>query len=212
MTDLITLAQAQAFVQDSSSASQDWVQTCLDAASQAVIDFIGVDPSTQTRTERYSGANTGFLFPKARGLSAPISGVTSITINPAMTSPCGGWWAGTANTPFVVDMSNVSFDDDSIYFTNTYVFPRGKKNMTVTYTAGYALTATAGLQTLPSSISQAVLYTVKAFYTTLGKEMNASSESYSGVMSQSFAGGGPGGLPPGAQMMLARYQVKMFSP
>jgi hypothetical protein len=212
MTDLVTLAQAQAFVQDSTTASQAWVQACLDAASAAVIDYIGVDPSTQTRTELYSGNNTGFLYPKASGKSAPLSGVTSITINPAMTSPTGGWWAGTNNTPFVVDMSNVAFDDTSIYFTNTYIFPRGKKNITVVYTAGYALTATAGLLTLPSSISQAVLYTTKAFFTAMGKEMNASSESYSGVMAQSFSGGGPGGLPPAAAMLLKPYQKKMFAP
>ncbi len=214
MTDLVTLAQAQSFVQDSTSASEPWVQSCVDAASQAVIDYLGVDPTSQTRMEIISGANTGFLYPRGSGKPAPITGVTSISINPALTVAAGGWWGFGVdlNEPTIIDMTKVSFDQDTIFLSNGQIFPRGKRNITVTYTSGYALQSTAGIPDLPNSITQAVLYTVKGFFTAMGKELNATSESYSGVMSQSFFAGGPGAVPPAAQMILRPYQVKMFSP
>lgn len=215
MSDLATLAQAQAFVQDSTTASEAWVQTCLDAASQAVIDFLGVDPTTQTRTELLSGPNTSFLYPRACGKPAPISGVTSITVNPALCTISGGWWGMDDLVPFqviTVDMTTVAFDDCMIYLKSGRKFPRGHRNITLVYTSGYALTETAGLTTMPSAITQAVLYTTKGFFTALGKELNATGESYSGVLSQAFFKDGAGALPPAAQALLGRYQVKMFSP
>jgi hypothetical protein len=214
MTDLVTLAAAQAFVQDTTSDGAAWVQTCIDAASQSVIDFLGPDPSTQTRTELLSGYNTSSLYPRASGKVAPITGLTSITINPALTQCAEPWPNVGLNiaAPITVDMSTVSFEAGMIYYTNGRIFPRGKKNITVVYTSGYALTPTTGIPNLPSSISLAVLYTVKAFYTTLGKEMNAASESYSGVMSQSFFSSGAGAIPPAAQLLLKPYLPKMHMP
>ncbi len=214
MTDLVTLAQAQAFVQDSTSASQPWVQACLDAASQAVMDFIGCDPTTQTRTVTMSGANTNMLMPHASGLASPISGVTSITVNPALSAPGNQYWGlGIAPpTPTIINVAYVQFTDGEIFLANGQKFPRGNKNITLVYTSGYALTTTAGLQTLPNSIVQAVLYTTKAFFTAMGKELNATSESYSGVLSQGFGPNGPGALPMAAQQLLNRYQIKWVSP
>lgn len=215
MTDLVTLAQAQAFLQDSTSENEVWVQSCVDAASQMVIDFLGCDPSTQDRTETISGANTPFLYPNASGKSAPITGITSITVIPALSEFYGGWTEYAAQTPSqqsVIDLTTIGFDDRVISRTNGARFPRGQRNITLVYTSGYALTPTSGLANMPAAITQAVLYTAKGIYTTLGKEMNATSENYSGVMSQAFANGGPGGLPPGAAMLLKPYQIKMFSP
>ena len=216
MTDLATLAQAQAFVQDSTAASTVWVQAALDAASQAVIDYLGVDPSTQTRTEMISGANTPFLFPRASGKGAPITAVTSITINPALNIPggCRGWWGlGIGNpTLCTVDITTASFDGGFIYSLLGHKFPRGKRNITIVFTSGYALTPENGVPNLPSSITQATLFATKAVFTALGKELNAANESYAGVLAQSFFSSGPGALPPAAKTYLAPYQTKMFSP
>jgi hypothetical protein len=217
MTDLTTLANAQAFLQDTTSASQAWVQSCLDAASQAIIDYLGHDPTTQTRTEIIGGSNTAYLYPRASGKNAPISGITSISINPAMCAPGLNWlpWGiGLPNgiTPIAVDITTLNFDDNCIFYTNGYTFPRGKKNLTVTFTSGYALTATNGIQTMPNSIVQATLYTTSAFFTALGKEMNATSESYSGVLSQGFFPTGAGAIPPAAKMLLNPYRTLMNAP
>jgi hypothetical protein len=189
----------------------------VDSASQAVIDYLGNDPTTQTRTEIISGSNTSFLYPRASGKGAPISGITSISINPAMCAPGANWmpWGiglPSGITPITVDVTTLNFDDNSIFYTNGYRFPRGKKNLTVNFTSGYALTATTGLQTMPNSIVQATLYTVSAFFTALGKEMNATSESYSGVLSQGFFPTGVGGLPPAAKVFLEPYRTIIHAP
>jgi hypothetical protein len=213
MPDLATLAQAQAFLQDSTTNGVDWVQMCLDAGSDAVIEFLGGDPTSQVRTEVIDGTNTMFIYPDYRGKPAPITGVTSIEVAPAMT---GGWggdvgWLSSPVAPITVDLTQIGFLPDSIFYTLPRVFPRGKRNLTVVYTSGYATLGQtiAGVAPLPNAVVTATLFAAKAIYTTLGKEMNASSESYSGVFSQSFTGGGPGGLPPAAQLLLKPYRTLM---
>ncbi|WP_029313216.1 hypothetical protein [Acidiphilium angustum] len=193
MTALITLAQAQTWTGDTNAADAPFITAMIGAASAMVVDFLGYDPSLQTVTELTSGTQTPRLFMKLRAISA----VTSITINQALTTgraPFGEVWA--QGSPSVVDLTQIAWDNNEIYYSNGAVFPRGNRNVTVAYTAGYAISA------MPSQIQQATMLTVKALQTAQPADPNASSENFSGVLSRQFWDGGPGSLPPAAQSIL----------
>lgn len=159
----------------------------VNATNQSVAAFLGRDPTSQMFTELYSGNGGQTIIPR----HFPVTALTSITV----VTP--GW---SAYTQTAIDVTQVVIDRDELVWPFG-CFPRGVKNVQVVYTAGY-LSTDAEMQ----QIRSAAFITLKAMWTGRGADQNSSSQSFSGVMSQSFWSNGPGSMPPQAQAILLPYK------
>jgi len=187
MSDIITLTEAKSFLGISGSDDDFILQLAVSSASDAVIQALNGDPRSFAATETYNGTGSEKL-----GVNrSPITAVTSISIYagdfPYISNP---------STPIVVDLSNVYWTDYAVYW-RAGKFTRGVKNVVINYTAGVDPT--------PNPIKMAALYTMKAMWNARFVDPNATSESYSGVMSQGFWSSGPGAVPPSAISLLNPY-------
>jgi hypothetical protein len=162
----------------------------VNAANSAVTAVLQWDPTSQLRTEYYSGRGGPALTPNA----APITGLTSISI-----------FLGVNSAALPVDVTQCIIDRWQIIWRGG-AFPVGQKNITLVYTAGY-LPTSAEMQ----AIRQATFQTMKAMWVGRGADQNASSESFPGVLSQGFWAGGPGQVPPQARALLSPYCLKMIA-
>lgn len=113
----------------------------------------------------------------------PISSVTKVLIDGKPTDPAEVTW------------------DDVLVYRRGY-WPRGKSNIRITYQAG--------LDDLPAAVRQAALFTLKAMYEAREVSMNATGESFNGVLNQQFWQTGPGSVPPAAMMLLKNYINRFF--
>jgi hypothetical protein len=201
MTNLVTLAQAQVWIGDTDPNSSGVLSILVSSASQMAIDFLGWDPTDQAYTGYYSGRGTPLLLVREK----PVTSVTSAQALPALTR--GFMKIGPYNAyeptvaPITLDVTNMSFFDRRIFFTNGQVFPAGKQNIQVAYTAGYPPAS------MPPAITQAVLMTVKSLWMAQNVDPNVASQSFNGVMSQQFWQSGPGAIPPAARSMLTPYKL-----
>jgi hypothetical protein len=182
---IITLAQAQSWLQLDGTESEDVVDAAVQAATDAVIDWLQWDPRLLGRVEQLDGT-CGYELPVNY---APITAVSAINlINPAPCPPCP------------MDMTTVSWDPVRPLIFSSCGFPGGIANVQVYYTAGYAQ--------LPSPITQGVLYTISAMIAGSGVDFNATGEAFAGVIAQNWQPGGPATVPLAAQTLLRRYRIK----
>ena len=149
------------------------------AANQAVMDYLNNDPRSQVWTETLNGNGDAVLALN----HTPITGLTSIVIDQTYT----------------VDITQVIVDRWSLIWNNG-CFNYGRKNIQVTYTAGWA----DGSSQM-SAIQLAVLMTVKAMVSAMDVDPNATGESFAGILSQNFWPTGPGAVPPAARGYLENY-------
>lgn len=178
MADYITMDEARRFVELPEGTDEMELRAAVQAATQSCIDLMNWDVSEATVTEKFSGLN-GRMLPLAR---QPVTAVTSVLVN------------GLA-----VDLSDIDFDSTILYRRST-VFPKGIRNITVTYTGGY--------DPIPTPVKRAVLYTLKAMWDARGTDQNMTSEAYTGVSSGAFWPSGPGYVPPQAQALMNNYMCR----
>lgn len=203
-TDLVTEAQALAWINDSSIMSGDPVfDATIDAASDAIMGVLGYNPVQQEYTDVASGWGSYDLPLKYRNITA----CSAIAV---VSPPCIGFGAYglPPSPPTPMDPTQVTFGTfpQDMILRWTYgkwpKGPQGFKNIAYTVTAGWA--------SLPPAIMTATLMTIKALWYGAMADQNATGEQYSGVMSQQFRAGGPGSVPPQARLILDRYTLPTF--
>lgn len=206
-SSLVSSQRAKSWLGDTAPSDVASLTALIASASASVIVYLGFDPLAQQRTEMLSGQNTPFLMANAR----PVTGVTSISIMPALTRPVTFWDVASHVpmidvTPTEIDVSTVAFDDREIYTTNGMPFPLGKRNVKLVYTAGYALTD------MHPSIAQATLIAIKGLSTGQTANPNVSGENYPGIMDISYWPEGAGALPRAARALLAPLRIMVLTP
>lgn len=178
MSELLSLDEAKAFLEITDSNSDEPLLSVIQAASSACGDYMDRDVLYEDRTEAYSGTNRRMIVTD----QYPIQKVTAISVN--------------GNS---LDLSLIEFDDRMIYM-KAGVFPRGVRNVTVSYGAG--------LDVIPGAIKQAARYTIKAMFDAAGVDMNSTGQSFAGVLSSTFWPDGAGAVPPSAKVLLSKYARK----
>lgn len=177
MAEYITAQEAMSFLDIAAEEDPDDLQDAIDAATDACIHFLGWDIASQEVTERHSGRNDKRLTVNRY----PVTAIGAVSIDEA-----------------AVDVTDFFFRDNEIIRKST-VFPLGDYNVEITYTAGQA--------TIPSSVKRAVLYTLKAMWDARGVDLNATGESYAGVLSNTFHADGAGSIPPAARSLLMTHKA-----
>lgn len=136
MGDLTTLDSVKAYIGGTIPPSVDpLLQALITAASAYVVSFCGRDFGSTVQTEYYNGTgNSRQMLRKT-----PVTAVSDVVVN-------GQTWIA-AEWP----QSGFAFDELGLIATGAFndnFFPRGTRNVKVTYTAGYAA--------VPADLSQAV--------------------------------------------------------
>lgn len=155
MTDLTTLDSFKAYYGVVGSADDAAIQNLITAYSAYVQQWMNRRILTASYVETYNGRDN-----VAQALRQyPVTAVSSVVVDgvaiPARsTNPGLGYF----------------FDDDSVILSG-YVFTRGRSNVTISYTAGYA--------TVPVEIAQAVNELVGLRYALRDKQ-GWSSKSLAG--------------------------------
>ena len=134
-TDLTTLATLKSYVTQGSN-DDVMLQRLLSAASKAIANYINRDIVSLSYTDILDGSG-GCVVSLS---NTPISAVASVTIN-GNSIPVGS-----------VTTTGYYFTSSQIIL-NGYNFCRGKSNVVISYTAGYA--------TVPNDIEQACIGTVQ---------------------------------------------------
>jgi hypothetical protein len=201
-SQLATLQQVQNWLADTAPSDALSLTSLLTAASDAIIQALGFDPTSQGYVENVSGTGSPFIFPTFN----PINNVAAINVISGLTAgvQLNVWGAGNGVPQTPIDMTQVSFDKTRIFYTSGQVFPRGNSNLQVTYNAGYLPAQ------IPGSITQAVLLTAKAMVNSQAVDPNVSNESFSGVMSRSYWPEGAGAIPRAAMALIQPYR-KIFA-
>lgn len=183
MADFATLAALKAAL-DITDTSRDALLGVLNgAATQMLIDQMERDPRVDDFIERTNGLGTERLLVR----EYPILQVASVRIDGVPGSD-----------PWPVPKGYFDWDDYSIWRKDGQNFPRGRRNVTVAYTAG--------LDPLPKTLSLAAVYTVRALITSRKVDLNASGESWQGVNSATWSAEGPGTVPQSALTLIQRYK------
>ncbi len=186
IVDFVTLAESKAWLRITTSTDDTLITRLNAAASQAIRNELGYEPTTQTYTaELYNGHGGIALMPR----QSPVTAVSALTIDgisvPAAASVTGSGYRFSA--------SKISL--------NGYAFNRGQDNVSLSYTAGLA-----GGDPKLSVIVHACLVAVQAFYTSQDVDPNLAGESVPGVYSAQYAQGGAGKLPGPVLALLAPYK------
>ena len=157
MSDLTTLAAVKQYLKipDAQTAQDELLESLITASSAAIEKYLGRTLEQSERTQVSDGTGS------ARMMFAdwPVSAVESVTIDgqaiPAATS---------------VTASGYRFDSASVVL-NGYRFSRGLLNVTLAYTAGYAV--------IPADIAQACIETVALTYRR-AEHIDVSSKALAG--------------------------------
>lgn len=143
--DLIQLSQALSFL-GLSTDTNSIVASSISAASTSIQTWIGYQIAEATYTKTFNGPGGDRLLLPDR----PVISVSAVTIDtisiPACAMPSPGFLA----------------DSKFVYVNGCYRFCRGVQNVTVSYSAGYAI--------VPADIQQACLNWVAMLYATVGQD------------------------------------------
>jgi hypothetical protein len=145
-------------------AESDIQQRYVDAAENIVNNYLGYSPVLRDYTHYFDGTGTSELQLKAR----PIRGITGAEIN------------GES-----VPATELHFDKDSEFIYFDRVFPCGKRNIKIQYSAGYGTLPNTDLlngELLPVVIRMSVL--------RIAALLQSESDSNIGVTSKSFSDSG----------------------
>lgn len=182
MADFATLADIKLALGVTDS-SQDAALTGLNQTVTAMIlDYLNRDPRPADYTERANGLGTSDLLVR----QFPITDVSSIVVR-----------CGDTDIPLTPDQWD--FDDDKIWRTRGEIFPKGRRNVAVSYSAG--------LDPMPRSFKLAAIYTARAITSAAGVDLNSSGKSWAGVSSQAWNAQGPGTLPTAAITLIRQYRA-----
>ncbi|MGI4793755.1 MAG: hypothetical protein ACRYG8_06640, partial [Janthinobacterium lividum] len=129
MADLLSLTDLKAALEISDTSRDAMLSGVASAATDMIVDWLDRDPRKTDYVERAHGLGGRLLLVN----QFPIVSVASISFS--------------GQPPISADQ--IDFDDVSIWLKTGSYFPRGRRNVTVTYTAG--------LDPLPSSIKQAAI-------------------------------------------------------
>lgn len=191
MGALVTVQDVQARLGDTSPSIIS-LPDLIAQASALVVDYLGYDPLQQTVTETLSGLNTSEMLVNYRNITA----VASITVNPDRT-------AFVCDRGMTFDPTNIGYGIDRIFTLDGTRFPKGRRNLTIVYTAGWAANA------MQPAIKNATLITVKAIVTSASVDPNVASEQFPGVLGRSFWQSGAGSLPPAAMAQLNPIRIQI---
>ena len=127
--DIITAAEAKAYMGLSGSDKDTIIGTFITDASTWIEEYLGRKVvASQTVTEEVgNGTGTEYFTPK-------FPPVTAVSTLKSRGSPTGSWAA------IVSDSSNILIDPINGDFVELYgtTFPAGRSNIQITYTAGFA--------------------------------------------------------------------------
>jgi uncharacterized phiE125 gp8 family phage protein len=149
--DLTTLDNVKQYLEITSTNSDALLSRMITAASAFITSWLSRNFIQATYTETYNGSGSTTQLLR----QTPIVSVSSLVVNTITVPP----------SPDGVQAGYV-FDDMALYLIGmstygwsypVYYFPRGKQNIKVTYTAGYA--------TVPADVEQACIELV-------GKQFN----------------------------------------
>lgn len=164
-TDLCTVADVTAFIgQTVSTAANTELQALVSAASLYITSTCSVDNfNSASYTEDYSGNDSHRLYLR----NWPISAVASLTVNGVAISPSTAW----NQAGFVFDRTGILLRGATRTFPGIPPgrFPRGIKNITVVYTAGF--------ETMPPDLAQAAIEIAANTYVRGQNPYKASSSS-----------------------------------
>lgn len=179
----VELDDLKAFLGVTTAATDDLLTAVNTTAAQALVDVMNGDPRLTSVVEFYSGGSSNLIVVN----NAPIVAVTDVTLifqrAPAQQR--------------TLDQDDFFWDDNAVYWRSG-LFPRGQRNVRVSYSGGL------GDDSI-SAIQQAAMFTAKAIWESQNSSMNVSSESFGGVISQSYWATGPGAVPPQARMLVTNY-------
>jgi hypothetical protein len=142
----------------------DIQQKYVDSAENIVNNYLGYSPVLHNYMSILNGTGTSELQLKAR----PIRGITGIEINEES-----------------VPVTELYFDEDSEFIYFDKIFPSGKRNVKVQYSAGYGTVPDSDLlngELLPVVIRMSVL--------RIAALLQSEGDSNIGVTSKSFADSG----------------------
>jgi len=131
--DLTTLANAKAYIPNAGTADDALLARMITGLSAFVVNWLNRNILTASYTETRDGYDTTRMMT----LNYPITAVSAVTVNGSSIPLASGW-----------PQNGYGFDSASIVLMG-YSFPRGFRNVTLAYTAGFA--------TVPADIEQAVL-------------------------------------------------------
>jgi uncharacterized phiE125 gp8 family phage protein len=138
--DLCTVADVQAYLGLPSGQDAALIQTLVTAASVLIQSYLGYNIASATYTETRSGHGRESLALR----NGPVTAIQSLTVGATTQSASPGY-----------DQTGYSFDGGRVYLSNG-VFSCGIRNISITYTAGYA--------TVPDDLAQACIELVSLRY------------------------------------------------
>jgi uncharacterized phiE125 gp8 family phage protein len=144
--DLTTLAHIKGWLNSGSNADDALLARLITAESNVILKYLGVNIAQQSYTEVRDGSGAGQGLYEMTLTNFPVTAVASLTINDA---------AVPLSTDGAVLQTGYAFDAARIWL-NGYRFTRGRGNVVVQYTAGYAAT--------PADIEQACVELVALRY------------------------------------------------
>jgi uncharacterized phiE125 gp8 family phage protein len=156
---LVSLADAKAFLKITSSAEDSVIENFINRASSFANSYTQRLLLLRSNSEGYSGDNTDTLILK----NYPITSIVDIRIDD-----------GSGDVPPSVSSDDYTMDTKGgiVKFLNGVFAPKGFLNISVTYTAGYALAS------VPATIQEAVLLYIASAYRSqyLGQRFGVTSE------------------------------------
>jgi hypothetical protein len=161
--DMTTVAAVDAYlnIPVGNTPANTLIGTLITAASQFIISYCNRNFLSQSYLEnRDSSGQSEWLT-----LGYPIQSVQQVLMNGQVIPPSGGW---TANGPAP---SGYNFGQWSIYIDG-YLVPRGRKNIQLSYTAGF--------EAYPADLAQACLEVVALKYKQKDRIGVSGSESIDG--------------------------------
>lgn len=139
--DLTTLAEVKAYLGITGTTSDVLLQSLITAASQAIANYCNRTFQVTAYNEMRSGnGNSEFVT-----LGYPITSVSSVTVNGNTIPSAGNAWPrnGYSNGEWSITIDG-------------YCVPRGRKNVALSYSAGYAV--------IPADLDQAAIELVALKY------------------------------------------------
>ena len=133
MADLTTLANAKAWIPVTGTADDALLTRLISAASATAEQYIGRNVISANYTDKRDGNGKAFLYLA----NAPCTAISTLTVDGVPAAP-----------QTIVGGNGYVFDANYITLVGA-VFTQGVKNVTVSYTAGYA--------SPPLDIEQAVI-------------------------------------------------------
>jgi hypothetical protein len=183
MPELIDIDAAKAYVGFNADVdSADLMDAAHATGNRLVYSYLGWNPAKHTATETVHGLGTSMI----QLSRTPIASVESVVVEDGASPP----------------LASLKVDGRHLFYRGG-VFPRGLKNVTVRYSAGYS--------PVPHEILQATRIAIKAVWTAMTMEANFTSHQVAGVEGGSFHEGGPGSLPPAAKSLLNPHRLLLIA-